>query len=1483
MTDISSIDNYDDAISYIQSSEFTALDDATKAEQIEQLIGQLPTAAPGETVLGYSGTINIQGSEAPLYSYQVAETVGSESSGTIITFDQTQEAQFLKSEDVQEVLGSIYNDTDLLAFNNAMTSQISADLAANSTGSVKTITGFMQDSFSGQVGGVSESSVYFQTELPAWLRGEATTINGIPRETLANYFESLAGHSIDTMDFGNPTDVAALRAVQNDMIAPKSINDIMTGLEIPLDSSGNPVLNEGLKLEDVGISDSYVSDVASGVPHTLDSGLTGADLASIIDLNSGEVGGLVDGATALSAVGVTGPVLDVVQEIRGSEAALETFDPITAAHDIAQLYGNEIAFSGGVATAVGIDQLAANIAPLVEESAADVAGEGAGAMLAAASGVGEVAAVALIEIKAGEALGLIDPTSETTLVSSYTWALQNPADVMKEAGMELGDAFHSLSAGINDALTHWGNSFAEGSPLVIDLSSGHTGITLTTFDPSTTATFYDLDRTGFAEQTAWITGNTGLLVQQNLDGSINLFGTSTIDGFAELAKLDSNHDLKIDSADADWSTLNVWLDSNGNGVVDSGELHSLASENITSIDLAGIAPSTTVINGNPISHTSTVSFGDGSTSEIADAWFVHSTVNTIYDGSYNLDLSTLFLPDLRGYGTIPDLDIAMSQDSTLKSEVSDFASGFSLSSLADPSTLDSTITNILYQWAGVEDVDPTSRGPNVDAQHLEFLEALYGQQFNQLHSPSWLNPDVYAGKDIEQSYQEIFQTAKVDLLIQLGAGVIFSNSVTYNPWTGDLDGDLSLSHAGINDLAAVAPTTSEAAAESFWVGIAEFIDYSKGLGSLTSTEHGWLDDAVTSTTTVTWDDIVDIAHLANPGTTIDGTSAGETLTGTVGDDSISGGGGNDTIYGDAGNDGIHLGASGDSTVYGGAGDDIITAQSGNNYLSGEAGNDTITGGSGDDTIDGGSGGNLIDSGGSGDTTYIFSGGDDVITENGGTDVINLPSGISLDDLTFTRVSTAGSNSNFYDLLISVDGGSGGSIQIVDQFLSSAHQIETLAFSDSSTLTLTSLTTADYGIVLTAGDDSYNGNALSTDQTVYGLDGSDAISTGSGNDTLDGGNGNDLLEGESGNDTYIASPGYDTVSDIGGTDTIVIPTGYDAADVTFARHIGVSGPDNSLVINIAGLGEILIVDQFLSSTYAIENLHFTDGNTTVSLASEVIQTIGSSGDDTLTGITSGVAGNWFDGRGGNDVIYDGIGDNTYNIAAGFGNTTIYQSYHSGTNVIDFEGEDPSHMRMWIGFVSSQAYLHLQDTTDTSHSILVQIGTDGSGVPLVGSYLQSINFDDTGHTSWDLTGGLALTGDNSGDYLYGTGYGDVITGGTGDDVADTVGTIRSSAAEARIISREETATTLMFLLTASATPSFMTTAVQAPTRSTSRVLILLTSACGLTSTVNCTYRIRPTLPTTSRSKPARVAAGPMKARSVLISRRSRSTRPTAQHGA
>ena len=566
---------------------------------------------------------------------------------------------------------------------------------------------------------------------------------------------------------------------------------------------------------------------------------------------------------------------------------------------------------------------------------------------------------------------------------------------------------------------------AQGSPLVIDLSSSHTGVTLTTFNASTTTTFFDIEGTGFATQTAWVSGDTGLLARDlnsngKIDGVSELFGSQTVDGFAKLAVLDSNGDLKIDHNDSAWSSLVVWVDANHDAVTQSGELHSLDSLGITSIDLAGVAASTSTIGGNPISHTSTVTFTGGATAAIDDAWFLHDTANSYYAGDYTLNSETLFLPDLRGFGQLPDLHIAMSQNSDLLSAMGDFASGFTNADFADNASLDATITNILYQWAGVDGVDPSSRGPNIDARQLEFLEKFFGQDFQQTGWNNDPNPAPQAAALLDHSWHMVFEDLKADLLLQVGEQDLFNGNASYNPWTGAIEGTLALDHTAVTHLAddAPAPGSSNLA---YWTSVAEFLDHVNGLDNLTSTENGWLNDAVqVSDSGLTWSDVKDhlpfVINGTSEGGEISGTNSAETINGGAGDDTIYAYNGDDTVNAGGGNDTVWGGGDPD-TIHGGDGNDTIYGQDGADHIYGDAGNDTIYADDStgyNDILEGGTGGNFL-YGGAGNDTYVYGGGNDVIQDSSGTDQITLPSGITAGDITITRISTGGSTTTFDDV------------------------------------------------------------------------------------------------------------------------------------------------------------------------------------------------------------------------------------------------------------------------------------------------------------------------------------------------------------------------------------------------------------------------------------------------------------------------------------
>ncbi len=184
--------------------------------------------------------------------------------------------------------------------------------------------------------------------------------------------------------------------------------------------------------------------------------------------------------------------------------------------------------------------------------------------------------------------------------------------------------------------------------------------------------------------------------------------------------------------------------------------------------------------------------------------------------------------------------------------------------------------------------------------------------------------------------------------------------------------------------------------------------------------------------------------------------------GTVNNDSIIGSYYSETIFGYEGNDTIS-GRQGDDTIYGGSGDDNISGEDGNDIIFGDDGNDTIKGNAGVNYLDGGSGDDYIDvSNGSTDTIigglgndllnsfkgeklYIFNQGDgnDTIRTSLCEDTIQFTEGITEDDIIFR---TEGNN-----LFIEFENQDTDSIKIENYLLDDIYEVETLKFSDGTTI------------------------------------------------------------------------------------------------------------------------------------------------------------------------------------------------------------------------------------------------------------------------------------------------------------------------------------------------------------------------------------------------------------------------------------------------
>ena len=152
-------------------------------------------------------------------------------------------------------------------------------------------------------------------------------------------------------------------------------------------------------------------------------------------------------------------------------------------------------------------------------------------------------------------------------------------------------------------------------PIVLDL--GAPGIHFTS---SADGVAFDINGDGVADQTAWTTGEDGILafdVNGNgiIDNGTEIFtphfaGGSYASGLAALASLDNNADGKIDNADAAFDQLQVWQDLNHDGVSQPEELTSLAAQGITAIDL-NAAPSNGEIDGQSLRSEGTFTHADG--------------------------------------------------------------------------------------------------------------------------------------------------------------------------------------------------------------------------------------------------------------------------------------------------------------------------------------------------------------------------------------------------------------------------------------------------------------------------------------------------------------------------------------------------------------------------------------------------------------------------------------------------------------------------------------------------------------------------------------------------------------------------------------------------------------------------------------------------------------------------------------------------------
>lgn len=748
------------------------------------------------------------------------------------------------------------------------------------------------------------------------------------------------------------------------------------------------------------------------------------------------------------------------------------------------------------------------------------------------------------------------------------------------------------------------------SPIVIDLDGD--GIETIAYSRNR---YFDHDANGMRESTAWVGSDDGFLVRDlNANGRIDsgreMFGSQTLlgdgsvatHGFEALAELDDNQDGHVDSADAAFSQLRIWKDANGNGLTEAGELLTLEQAGLSALRTGWQSSDIVDANGNAHSQIGAAVRSDGSEAAATDVWFKVDTARRLNEqpvGTSYLDV--LGLPDAKAFGNLPDLRQAMADDPVLKGVVEAYIAE------NDPAARDAMLEGLIFQWAGVADVDPYSRDPSriyghvMDARQLIVLEQLVGRGYEG----TWCwgerdpNPHGNAAPLLIAEFKKFESYVRTQLLAQVDDQVYsFIKGGFASGYTSPV-----VDWQGFNQKA------SSLWADEDVAKLAEVIDVMRGLGTYspsfrTKTAQAFAD------LQATYPDMAAIFNtpslLGTDGAdSLFGNSQGEVIVANKGDDAVFGGGGNDNYY-------YRIG-DGNDRVYDSSGTDQLVFMEGIEASHVSIGRDMTS-----ITI-------AVTVGEIAGAVRI----DNVFDENG-----HLREGVI-------------ESVKFYD----------GTVWGLQEVLSRI------------VLPVTSGDDVLYGSIAADTISGQGGNdqllGLDGDDLLNGEAGNDTIVGGNGDDVIDGGAGNDALNGGAGNDTYVFSTGFgqdiienydDQASRL---DKVEFASGIAPADVTLKRD----GSD--LLLSVASGDSIRVRSHYLNngdSRYSINEIHFSDGTIWDAASLKAKALAGTAGDDALTGYATDDV---IQGLDGDDYIRGGMGHDQ--LTGGSGNDRLFGEDGSDTLV------------------------------------------------------------------------------------------------------------------------------------------------------------------------------------------------------------------------
>ena len=775
-------------------------------------------------------------------------------------------------------------------------------------------------------------------------------------------------------------------------------------------------------------------------------------------------------------------------------------------------------------------------------------------------------------------------------------------------------------------------------PLIIDMDGN--GIKTISINKNV---FFDLDNNLFAESTGWVDKGDAFLVWDRdnngvIDSGNELFGNHTRlssgkkaeNGFAALAELDSNQDNIFDEKDEAWFKLQLWFDRNQNGISEAGELVKLSESGIKSINLSYNNTDHIDESGNHHRQRSSVSWKDGRKSEIADVWFDVNTAKAYSREEITISDEIKSMPNVIAFGNLLDLHSAMEKNKILKHVIQEYID----SNLEDRSYL---INELVYEWAGVAQLAPDSRGGYFDARKLAVLELLTGREFRQGNEP---NPNRNSAAVLELEFKKFTDYVLAQIESKTIYKEVFSmDSFLINKNSGELEFDWSRFNNKVTEL----------------IKANNFIEANRILSivnNLGAYNLNYL-QVVNKNLEYLSSNNKEVASLIHSNV-ITGTSTNDILVGSDQDDVFIASRGKDTLEGKLGAD-TYIFAKGhgqdviseydtyqsgkqdtlrftdvnyndvrfrrennDLILFGYHGNDQITIQNfyNNDYYQienfqfadrtlsledmrreginfvGTEGDDELTDAHDENEVSfftGGKGNDVLD-GSYGADTYIFAKGhgQDVISEydtyqSGKQDTLRFT------DVNYTDVRFRRENDDL--ILFGYHGND--RITIQNFYYDDYYQIENFQFADR-TLSLAELKTIGMPLMGTHGDDEiqdWDSNAV-----IHGGDGNDRIYAHDGDDTLIGGKGNDVLDGNYGADTYIFAKGHgqDVISEYdtyqsGKQDRILFEHINRPDELWFSRQ-----GDDLTIKEWHGEESLTIKDWYAHEYYQVEQIQLADG-------------------------------------------------------------------------------------------------------------------------------------------------------------------------------------------------------------------------------------------------------------------------------------------------